>query len=392
MTSKICSKCNIGKELGEFHKDKSRKDGLSNRCKECRNIYSRQYTIENKESISANKKEYRKKNTEVIKERNKKYNEKKKLEKKNEEKLVVNSKKCSKCNVDKDIVEFHKDHRTKDGHKSICKECRNPSKKSKIPVIELDPTQKLCPACKIVKQVEMFSKHKARSDGLQRECKECYKAKAKNKKHIEYKIKSCSKCGIEKTSREFHKNNANSDGLTGQCMTCRKSYKANNKERDREVSRKWKKERKNIDFSYKIKENLRRRLNAVLKGMYKIETTKDLIGCSWEDVNLYLNEKTIIHEQFDVDHIIPCSVFNFTDSTHQKACFHYTNLQKLPSRENQHQKRNKLPDNFNVESWVKKQLEQIKKIEYDNLGWETVLELQKTKTFQGFIDEEDKWW
>lgn len=93
-----------------------------------------------------------------------------------------------------------------------------------------------------------------------------------------------------------------------------------------------------------------------------------------------------------MDHIIPCSAFDLTDLNHQKACFHYTNLQKLPSKENQHKKRNKLPEKFNIVEWIEKQLEQIKKIEDDNLGWETVLELQKTKTFQGFVDEEDKWW
>lgn len=49
MTSKVCSKCNIDKDLGEFHKDKSRKDGYVNICKECKNSYSKQYRIDNKE-------------------------------------------------------------------------------------------------------------------------------------------------------------------------------------------------------------------------------------------------------------------------------------------------------------------------------------------------------
>lgn len=398
MTSKICSKCNIDKDLGEFYRDKNRKDGYKYICKQCSKEDDRlrqnklneervHFTVDFKTCQSCN---MIKKISDFAKNSLTKdgfrnvcisCQKVKQSKKKNEEKVVVNS---SKCNINKGIDEFCEYQE--------CVKSPKSSKQTNIPNMELDSTQKLCPTCKIVKKVEMFSKHKARSDGLQRECKECHKAKANNKKYIEYEIKSCSKCGIEKTRTEFYKNYANSDGLSGQCITCRKSYKANNKERNREVSRKRKKERKNIDPSYKMTVNLRRRLNAVLKGMYKVETTKNLIGCSWEDVHLYLNEKNIIVEEFDVDHIIPCSVFDFTNPNHQKAGFHYTNLQKLPSRENQHRKRNKLPEDFNIDDWVEKQLEQIKKIEDDNLGWETVLELQKTKTFQGFIDEEDKWW
>jgi hypothetical protein len=35
-----------------------------------------------------------------------------------------------------------------------------------------------------------------------------------------------------------------------------------------------------------------------------------------------------------IDHIIPCAAFNMTDPIHQKACFHYTNLQPLWWHEN----------------------------------------------------------
>lgn len=280
--SKRCSKCNIDKDLGEFHKDKSRKDGLSNRCKECKNNCSKQYRIENKESISANKKEYRKKNTEVIKERKKKYHSE------NKEKISLRKKQWEIKNKDK-RSEYKKVYRTENKEK--------------------------------MKQY-----------------------------HHEYKP----------------------------------------------IYNKRRVERKKHDESYRISCNLRGRLVKALKQKAgkKSNSTLKLIGCSWKNLHSYLDSKygIIQNVEYDVDHIIPCSAFDFTDPNHQKACFHYTNLQKLPSKENQHQKSNKLPKDFNVESWVEKQLEQIKKIEDDNLGWETVLELQKTKTFQGFIDEEDKWW
>ena len=51
---KVCSKCNIAKDINCFSKDKSRSDGLSYICKDCRKeIYNK-----NREIILFNKKEY----------------------------------------------------------------------------------------------------------------------------------------------------------------------------------------------------------------------------------------------------------------------------------------------------------------------------------------------
>lgn len=63
---KKCSKCNIEKELSEFSKDKSRKDGLTSYCKACHN----QYRLENSDKI----KKYRLENSERLKLYRKNYN------------------------------------------------------------------------------------------------------------------------------------------------------------------------------------------------------------------------------------------------------------------------------------------------------------------------------
>lgn len=55
---KKCSKCKIEKDLGEFHKSKSSKDGYQLRCKIC----NFEYYISNKAKIALRKLEYRKKN------------------------------------------------------------------------------------------------------------------------------------------------------------------------------------------------------------------------------------------------------------------------------------------------------------------------------------------
>lgn len=69
MTTKLCTKCNTTKVITEFHKDKTKKDGLCFCCIECKKIYIEK----NKESISKYHKEYREKNKEILNNRSKEY-------------------------------------------------------------------------------------------------------------------------------------------------------------------------------------------------------------------------------------------------------------------------------------------------------------------------------
>lgn len=69
MATKICSKCKVEKDVDEFNKNKSTRDGLRTECKECRFAYS----TEHKEYISAYKKEHYRKNKVKYNERSKRY-------------------------------------------------------------------------------------------------------------------------------------------------------------------------------------------------------------------------------------------------------------------------------------------------------------------------------
>jgi hypothetical protein len=59
METKICSKCNVNKDVCEFGKKITNKDGLQSRCKECRKIetkeYFDKYPEKNKENWKKNK-------------------------------------------------------------------------------------------------------------------------------------------------------------------------------------------------------------------------------------------------------------------------------------------------------------------------------------------------
>lgn len=130
------------KELFDFSKDKSRKDGYCNQCKLCRKNYSNTYYVENKEDIinkvreySNNNKEkisiksslYRLKNKEVIGKKNKiKRQINKEINKQRELsglEAKVFTKKCYKCKQYKNSIEFNKDNTRLDGFSNLCKTC-----------------------------------------------------------------------------------------------------------------------------------------------------------------------------------------------------------------------------------------------------------------------------
>lgn len=70
---KICSKCGVEKELGEFVKHKDCKDGVAGYCKECEAIKTKQYRAINREILLAKKTEYKRNNAEKVKESAKKF-------------------------------------------------------------------------------------------------------------------------------------------------------------------------------------------------------------------------------------------------------------------------------------------------------------------------------
>ena len=71
--TKVCSKCKIEKPVDVFSKDKSRKDGLSHRCKECKKEYNKEYYKANYNKLKESQKEYKKVNFKKIRDRNRKY-------------------------------------------------------------------------------------------------------------------------------------------------------------------------------------------------------------------------------------------------------------------------------------------------------------------------------
>lgn len=70
---KVCSKCGIEKELSDFCRKTSNKDGYDGTCRECKKKYMVIWSINNKQWRKKYNEEYREKNNKLLKERKRRY-------------------------------------------------------------------------------------------------------------------------------------------------------------------------------------------------------------------------------------------------------------------------------------------------------------------------------
>jgi len=82
---------------------------------------------------------------------------------------------------------------------------------------------------------------------------------------------------------------------------------------------------------------MRSRLYTALKKNHKSASTLQLVGCSIQQLKEYLEKQfqkgmswnNNNKKGWEIDHIIPCELFDLSKKSEQKKCFHYTNLQPL---------------------------------------------------------------
>lgn len=122
-----------------------------------------------------------------------------------------------------------------------------------------------------------------------------------------------------------------------------RAYYAHNKPTYLRRSNSRRRLQRKTDLNYKIKCILRSRFSEVLKAvkLNKEFSVIDLVGCDMPILKAHLETKFTggmsweNHGTFwHVDHIKPCSKFDLSNPDHQRACFHYTNLQPLTAFEN----------------------------------------------------------
>jgi len=212
----------------------------------------------------------------------------------------MNTKVCTGCGETKPATtEFwHKQKRGKYGVMSLCKECRNKSRRKEGGIIDIE-------------------------ERFKRGMKVCPR-------------RDCVFNGKEQPLDNFHKCQNNKHGRTTKCKSCCRKYNIKNRKRHADRMR----ERIRNDINYRIEKNLRKRLWDAIKGNNKSASTIKLLGCAVEYLKNHLESQFTEGMNWDnygkwhIDHIIPCASFDFTDPFQQRECFHFSNLQPLWAEDN----------------------------------------------------------
>jgi superfamily II DNA helicase RecQ len=203
---------------------------------------------------------------------------------------------------------------------------------------------KTCTVCQetFPATLEYFSNKKGKLLGRCKKCLSLYNKKY-YQKHQSKIIDNVKKFKEENPEYMKEWRSANKEKVSKQ----RRSWIEKNREF---INSKERLKRKNNPH-YKVKKNLRRRVNQVITRNNKSQSTMKLTGCSIEELLKHLESKFIDgmnwqnYGEWHIDHILPCSSFDLTDPEQQKRCFHYTNLQPLWALDNI-RKGNKIPEIF----------------------------------------------
>src|SRR5688572_14980315 len=189
---------------------------------------------------------------------------------------------------------------------------------------------KVCTKCKMEKRTTEFPKDRSNKSGFFSWCKMCHNIKEKEfrQKYSRQETrdvkekKVCSCCKKEKNILEYSKNRCCKDGFAPGCKDC--AYKYHNA---------YSKARKQYDPKFKLLENMRSRLNKVLKSTSKSLTTRQLIGVNFETFTKWIEyqfEEGMTMDNYGSawchDHVLPISSFNLLDEEELHKAMNWMNI------------------------------------------------------------------
>lgn len=199
---------------------------------------------------------------------------------------------------------------------------------------------KICKSCKKDLPISSFSKKSSSKDGLRYSCKSCIKEESgeyylKNKERIDNKNKEYDKMNKEIIKlRQAQWYVVNKE----RCKELCKVYRFTNKD----MINKKHYDKLRQDVQYKLRCNIRGRLGKAISGSYKVGSAVDELGCSIEELKVYLESKfepgmtweNWSRTGWHIDHIRPLVSFDLTQLEEVKIACHFSNLQPLWAKDN----------------------------------------------------------
>lgn len=156
---------------------------------------------------------------------------------------------------------------------------------------------------------------------------------------IKFYGKRCAKCCAKRYKSTRAAYNALKPEVNKKSI---KKYKLKNRDKINKKYNLWANYQYQNNAKFRLKKLLRGRIRRAIKYQYSLKSykTNDLLGLSVPDFMIYL-EKLFKPgmswnnmELWHIDHIKPCCSFDLSNSTEQKICFNYQNLQPLWKHEN----------------------------------------------------------
>lgn len=210
--------------------------------------------------------------------------------------------------------------------------------------MELIETKK-CNICTLDKSLsEFFWETKKGVKKYRAVCKPCEKIKYSdlwNKRLLTGETIKCCNCDLEKDINSYSQKNQTrcSDCNTIFLRLGQKRYSLEFREKHgKNRKNDYNKERRLNDPSYRVKLNLRTYLSKLVK---KQKGKAKYFGCPFEFLIKWLEfnfDKYMTMNNYGIywhiDHVIPCSSFDFTNDFDTAKCFNWTNLRPLKGIEN----------------------------------------------------------
>ncbi len=224
----------------------------------------------------------------------------------------MTSKCCSICNVQKDLAEFY-------------------SRTRKNGTVSFDNKCKVCAKLKTRNWIKSNKERKKENDKKYRE---------ENK---ERKQENDKKYREENKERKQENDKKYRDQNKEKIKQYKKEHYEEHKIKYRETKRKWGNKKRQTDDQFRMLSNLRNRVRDALRSTKKSDRTINLLGCT---IIFFMNwlehqfDSTMSWETYgkkggwQVDHVIPCAYFDFTNEDEQLKCFNWKNCRPLEAKKN----------------------------------------------------------